>query len=100
MKLSTAVRNTLLFPTPVGKSYACPQEQIVTMYSPDENDKSGHLAKLYLRDLRMQSFMYKAANSWGPTFQCSATGTYRDEAAPLAVGLTLGACVLLTVAGN
>lgn len=47
----------------------------------------------------MQSFMYRAANSWGPTFQCSATGTYRDEAAPLAVGLTLGACVLLTVAG-
>lgn len=40
----------------------------------DENDKSGHLAKLYLRDLRMQSFMYKAANTWGPTFQCSATG--------------------------
>lgn len=48
----------------------------------------------------MQSFMYRAANSWGPTFQCSATGTYRDESAPLAVGLTLGACVLLTVAGN
>ncbi len=22
----------------------------------------------------MQSFMFKAANTWGPTFQCSATG--------------------------
>ena len=31
----------------------------------DENDKSGHLAKLYLRDTRMQAFMYRAAGQWG-----------------------------------
>lgn len=31
----------------------------------DENDKSGHLAKLYLRDTRMQAFMYRAGGQWG-----------------------------------
>lgn len=69
------------------------------MYSQDKNDKSGHLAKLYLRELRMQSFMYKAANTWGPTFQCSATGTYRDETAPIAVGSTLAVVALCSVTG-
>lgn len=98
VKLSTPAHNTLLFPTPVGKSYTC-NERIITMYSQEEHDRSGHLAKLYLRDLRMQSFMYKAANTWGPTFQCSATGTYRDETAPLAVGTVLAFAAVCTVAG-
>ncbi|XP_055629820.1 uncharacterized protein LOC129770780 [Toxorhynchites rutilus septentrionalis] len=98
VKLSTP-QGTLLFPTPVGKSYTCGQEVIITMYSQDENDKSGHLAKLYLRDLRMQSFMYKSSNNWGPTFQCSATGTYRDETAPIAVGSTLAIATVCTVVG-
>lgn len=31
----------------------------------DENDKSGHLAKLFLRETRMQGFMYKAGGQWG-----------------------------------
>lgn len=65
----------------------------------DENDKSGHLAKLYLRELRMQSFMYKSSNTWGPTFQCSASGTYRDETAPIAVGSTLAVATVCTVVG-
>lgn len=69
------------------------------MYAQDENDKSGHLAKLFLRDLRMQSFMYKETNQFGPKFQCSATGTYRDETAPLAVGTTLAVFAACTVAG-
>lgn len=30
-----------------------------------ENDRSGHLAKLYLRETRMQGFMYKAEGKWG-----------------------------------
>ncbi|KAG4077392.1 hypothetical protein HA402_009793 [Bradysia odoriphaga] len=96
VKLSTPP-NTLLFGTPVGKSYTCDQEKIITMFSQDENDKSGHLAKLYLRELRMQSFMFKAANTWGPTFQCSATGTYRDETAPIAVGSALAIVTLCSV---
>lgn len=67
--------------------------------------------------------MYKAANTWGPPFQCSATGqcsnsftflfmyiiiiivwilclwtgTYRDEAAPLFVGTTLAVFALGSV---
>lgn len=88
----------------------------------DENDRAGHTAKLNLRELRMQSFMYKAANTWGPPFQCSATGlcstyqfisynrvnfivstfyawtgTYRDEAAPLFVGTTLAVFALASI---
>lgn len=67
----------------------------------------------------MQSFMFKAANTWGPTFQCSATGTltlrsemctctnlnflifyvgtYRDETAPIAVGSALAIVTLCSV---
>ena len=70
---------------------------IFVIFLQDENDKSGHLAKLYLRELRMQSFMYKAANSWGPTFQCSATGTYRDETAPIIVGSVLSLTTVCVV---
>ncbi|KAJ6635169.1 Lysosome-associated membrane glycoprotein 5 [Pseudolycoriella hygida] len=95
VKLSTPP-NTLLFGTPVGKSYTC-EDKVITMFSQDENDKSGHLAKLYLRQTRMQSFMFKAANTWGPTFQCSATGTYRDETAPIAVGSALAIVTLCSV---
>lgn len=47
----------------------------------------------------MQSFMYKSSNTWGPTFQCSATGTYRDETAPIAVGSTLAVATVCTVVG-
>lgn len=99
VKLATPAHNTLLFPTPVGKSYTCDQEKTVVMYAQDESDRSGHLAKLYLRDLKMQSFMYKKTNNWGPTFQCSATGTYRDETAPVAVGSTLAVICLCVVTG-
>lgn len=70
------------------------------MYAPlDSGDQSGHIARLYLRDLHMQSFMFKESGKWGPTFHCSATGSYRDETAPLAVGTALAVAVLLTISG-
>lgn len=31
----------------------------------DENDRSGHLAKLLFRETRVQGFMYKAGGQWG-----------------------------------
>lgn len=99
VKLGTPQGSTFLFSTPVGKSFACDTEQIVVMYSQDENDKSGHLAKLYLRETQMQGFMFKATSNWGPPFQCSASGTYRDESAPLFVGSTLALAVVLIVSG-
>lgn len=99
VKLATPPGSTFLFPTPVGKSFLCDQEQIIVMFSQDEEDKSGHLAKLYLRETRMQSFMYKAGNAWGPSYQCTASGTYRDESAPLFVGSTLAFAAVCTVAG-
>ncbi|XP_031640726.1 uncharacterized protein LOC116352345 [Contarinia nasturtii] len=95
VKLSSDQR-VLLFPTPVGKSYMCNESDII-LYSRDENDRIGHTAKLNLRELRMQSFMYRAANTWGPPFQCSATGTYRDESAPFFVGTTLAIAALAAI---
>ena len=42
---------------------------IITVYLPkDENDRSGHLAKLLFRETRMQGFMYKAGGQWGESF--------------------------------
>lgn len=43
--------------------------------------------------------MYKKSNQWGPEFECSATGTYRDETAPLYTGLTLIFGVVVTIGG-
>ncbi|XP_070503636.1 lysosome-associated membrane glycoprotein 5 [Chironomus tepperi] len=98
VKLATPPK-TFLFPTPIGKSFECMQEQTIVMYAQDENDKSGHLAKLFLRDTRLQGFMYKAAGQWGPPYLCSATGTYRDESAPFYLGTVLAVACIFTVAG-
>ncbi|CAO1345794.1 unnamed protein product [Diamesa tonsa] len=98
VKLSTPP-HTFLFPTPIGKSFECSTEQTIVMYSQDENDKSGHLAKLFLRDTRLQGFMYKAGGLFGPPFECSATGSYRDESAPFFFGTTLAIATICTVTG-
>lgn len=98
VKLSTPP-HTFLFPTPIGKSFECMQEKTIVMFSQDENDRSGHLAKLFLRETRMQGFMYKAGGQWGPPFQCSATGSYRDESAPFYLGTILAVACILTVVG-
>lgn len=100
VRLTSPARTPMYFPTPVGKSYLCEKEQIVVMYAPsDSDDESGHIAKLYLRELQMQSFMFKDSGQWGPTYHCSSTGTYRDEAAPLAVGTALVLAVVFTISG-
>lgn len=100
VKLTSPAQTPMYFPTPVGKSYLCDKEQTVIMYAPhDSGDQSGHIAKLYLRDMHMQSFMFKDNGKWGPSFHCSATGSYRDETAPLAVGTALAIAVLLTISG-
>uniref|UniRef100_A0A336LR72 CSON012856 protein n=1 Tax=Culicoides sonorensis TaxID=179676 RepID=A0A336LR72_CULSO len=91
-------KSQLLFPTPVGKSFTCPKETIIPLTG-DSSDRSGHTAKLYLREIQMQAFMFKKANVWGPEFECSATGTYRDETAPLFTGLTLAFAVAGVIAG-
>lgn len=100
VKLTSPIHTPMYFPTPVGKSYVCDKEQSVVLYAPiDSGDMSGHIARLYLRDLHMQSFMFKESGKWGPPFHCSATGSYRDETAPLAVGTALAIAVLITISG-
>lgn len=89
----------LLFPTPVGKSFVCGNDTIISLSPTDDNDRSGQSAKLYLRSNHLQAFMYKKANVWGPVFECSLTGSYRDESAPLYTGLTLLFGVVATVGG-
>ncbi|XP_013104124.1 lysosome-associated membrane glycoprotein 5 [Stomoxys calcitrans] len=99
VKLTSPSHTPMYFPTPVGKSYVCDKEQTVVMHAPLDSDQSGHIARLYLRDMHMQSFMFKESGKWGPPFHCSATGSYRDETAPLAVGTALAIAVLLTISG-
>ncbi|XP_034482518.1 lysosome-associated membrane glycoprotein 5 [Drosophila innubila] len=100
VRLTSPAHTPMYFPTPVGKSYVCDKEQTVILYAPhDSGDQSGHIARIYLRDLHMQSFMFKDSGKWGPSFHCSATGSYRDETAPLAVGTALAIAVLLTISG-
>lgn len=88
-----------LFPTPVGKSFVCGNETIINLTPADDNDRSGQQAKLYLRDIHLQAFMFKKTNAWGPVFECSISGSYRDESAPLYTGLTLLFGVVVTVGG-
>ncbi|XP_026477469.1 uncharacterized protein LOC113383417 [Ctenocephalides felis] len=92
-------RSTLLFPTPVGKSFKCDSETAVDLTNYDENIDTTQSAKVYLRDFRLQAFMYKADNNFGPPFGCTLGGSVRSETAPIAVGSTLAIAVLCTVTG-
>ncbi|KAI5633833.1 lysosome-associated membrane glycoprotein (Lamp) domain-containing protein [Phthorimaea operculella] len=98
--LSTGTR-ALLFPTPVGKSFYCPEETIVELNeaetSPPTN--AGHKAKLYLRQMRLQAFMYKKDGEFGPPWHCSDSSGRRSEAAPVAVGAALAICTAGTLVG-
>lgn len=86
-----------LFPTPVGKSFVCGNETVISLT--DDSNQSGQSAKLYLRDIHLQAFMFRKKQEWGPVSQCSLTGSYRDESAPLYTGLTLLFGVVVTVGG-
>uniref|UniRef100_A0A2A4KA13 Lysosome-associated membrane glycoprotein 2-like luminal domain-containing protein n=1 Tax=Heliothis virescens TaxID=7102 RepID=A0A2A4KA13_HELVI len=61
--LSTDSRE-LLFPTPVGKSYSCPEETVIELAEEDANPATTHRAKLYLREMRLQAFMYKRGGDY------------------------------------
>ncbi|KAL4706131.1 hypothetical protein ACJJTC_012930 [Scirpophaga incertulas] len=95
--LSTDSRS-LLFPTPVGKSYYCPEETVVELVENDPSATSvtAHRAKLYLRQMRLQAFMYKRGGQFGPAWHC-ASGAPRSEAAPVAVGAALALATAATL---
>lgn len=96
--LSTDSR-ILLFPTPVGKSFYCPEETIVEMTEDDATAAAGHKAKLYLRQMRLQPFMFKRDGEFGPPWHCSEPGRARSEAAPVAVGAALALATAATLLG-
>ncbi|XP_049882324.1 uncharacterized protein LOC126378169 [Pectinophora gossypiella] len=96
--LSTGSR-ALLFPTPVGKSFYCPEETIVELAEDETNSNAGHRAKLYLRQMRLQAFMYKKDGEFGPPWHCSDSSRGRSEAAPVAVGAALAIATAGTLVG-
>lgn len=95
IRLSTAQKkSSMLFPTPVGKSYSCSKEQEIYL-----TDGKNH-ASILLRDMKLQPFKFKN-NDFAIEFPCSALSAQagRDETAPVAVGSALAAAVLLTISG-
>lgn len=99
MRLTSSAKQSMYFPTPVGKAFECEEQEIIMFAPMESGDMSGHVAKLFLRNLKIQSFMYKQSGAFGPPFQCTATGSYRDEAAPLYVGTALALATLATIGG-
>ncbi|XP_032524516.1 lysosome-associated membrane glycoprotein 1 [Danaus plexippus] len=96
--LTTGPR-ALLFPTPVGKSYFCPEETIVELVEDEpSNPTLAHRAKLYLRQMRLQPFMFKREGEFGPPWHCSESLS-RSEAAPVAVGAALAVATAGTLLG-
>ncbi|XP_063370569.1 uncharacterized protein LOC134658832 isoform X2 [Cydia amplana] len=86
--LTTDSRN-LLFPTPVGKSFFCPEETVIELTEDDTSPATAHKAKLYLRQMRLQAFMFKRDGEFGPPWHCSDSARARSETAPVAVGAAL-----------
>lgn len=95
IRLSTDKKHTaLLFPTPVGKSYSCSQETVIPL------TYGKMTAKLLLRAMKLQPFKFKT-NDFAAEYNCDTLNARvsKDETAPIAVGSTLAAAVLLTVTG-
>ncbi|XP_049829947.1 uncharacterized protein LOC126269384 [Schistocerca gregaria] len=95
VQVSTAhSHENMLYPTLVGRSFTCKQELTVHL-----SGEHAYGATLYLRDLRLQPFIFNV-DDFSPEYECSPGGiTFRDETAPIAVGSTLAIVVLLTVTG-
>ncbi|XP_076178164.1 lysosome-associated membrane glycoprotein 5 [Ptiloglossa arizonensis] len=95
IRLSTGQKHSaMLFPTPVGKSYSCTQETEIPL-----TDGKNH-GSVILRDMKLQPFKFKN-NEFAAEFSCTSLSArgFRDETAPVAVGSTLAAAVLLTITG-
>ncbi|XP_050680403.1 uncharacterized protein LOC126976194 [Leptidea sinapis] len=99
VSLTTGPR-ALLFPTPVGKSFDCPDESIVELLEEDaSNPNTAHRAKLYLRQMRLQPFMFRRDGLFGPSWKCSDANRSRSETAPVAVGSALAIATAGTLIG-
>ncbi|XP_076244461.1 lysosome-associated membrane glycoprotein 5 [Calliopsis andreniformis] len=95
IRVSTGQKHSsMLFPTPVGKSYACSEEREIPLTD------GKNVASVLLRDMKLQPFKFKN-NEFAAEFSCTALSArgFRDETAPVAVGSTLAAAVLLTITG-
>lgn len=82
----------------MGRSYACPEVNIDLKPDDSDNPPPGLRGSLLLRLLKLQPFMYKN-DDFETSYDCKAQRAFRDETAPIAVGSTLAAAVLMTVTG-
>ncbi|XP_048488199.1 uncharacterized protein LOC105385071 isoform X2 [Plutella xylostella] len=98
-RVTLAAQSTLLFPTPVGKSFFCPEETVIDLIEGDATNTAGHRAKLYLRQMRLQAFMFKRDGEFGPPWHCSDSARARSETAPVAVGAALALATAGTLLG-
>lgn len=92
------VHDQMLFPTPVGKSYACEDTNLDIKFPEEEYNPASLSGTIFLRTFQLQPFMYKGSN-FGPAFDCNVQLSFRDETTPIAVGSTLALAVLATVTG-
>ncbi|XP_066256292.1 uncharacterized protein [Euwallacea similis] len=91
--------NSMVMPTPVGRSYLCGEEVSIDLRTDpaDRPPKDVH-GTLLLRALQIQAFMYRSENFSTP-YHCKAQRSFRSEAAPIAVGSTLAIAALAIVTG-
>ncbi|CAH2061929.1 unnamed protein product, partial [Iphiclides podalirius] len=106
--LSTGPR-ALLFPTPVGKSFFCPDETIVEL-TEDDTSSPRFPSSLATRQMRLQAFMFKRDwrcgsgmfkrdGEFGPPWHCTDSARARSEAVPVAVGAALAVATAGTLVG-
>lgn len=70
---------------------------IMTFYFSFFSPATAHRAKLYLREMRLQAFMYKRGGEFGPSWACARAARARAESAPVAVGAALALATAATL---
>ncbi|XKL66399.1 hypothetical protein PGB90_009819 [Kerria lacca] len=91
------VVGSVLFFTPVGRSFKCHRDIVINLYDSRYPDIG---VELSLRKLKIEPFIFKN-NDFGPEYLCSppGSGSFRSETAPFIFGSLLTIASLFTIAG-
>ncbi|GIY83592.1 lysosome-associated membrane glycoprotein 5 [Caerostris darwini] len=100
-KKTARSRNVNSFETPLGKSYFCPAQEVVTLYVANKPTVTARI-----KELRLQPFEVENGQ-FSPAHRCSKviidgleeTPFVQDETVPLAVGCTLALITLFILVG-
>ena len=93
----TLVHTSMLFPTPVGRSYLCVEDNKIEMET-TEYSPIFLTGKVFLRDLQLQPFLYKSGDFEAP-YECTVLKNSRDETVPFVVGIIMMLSAIGTVGG-